>query len=537
MSVGARLRLGFGLILALLVGVIALGLGHMAQMQQRTEQIIRVGNAKARLATQMRDTVYERMIALRNMALIGSLSYIEPEARGIREQARRYATAQAGLRALLARAAAPEEEALLAQIRLQEAAAAAPVARAIELALGSESDQIYQVLVDRLLPVQQRWMAALEQLIALEARQNELAADQTRASYAAARAWMLALGAAALLLGGALCWRLARGILGQLGGEPGYAVEIANRTAAGDLAGDIALRRGDASSLLYAMHSMRGGLAAMVGQVRRGADHIAGAARAVAGGHEELTQGSDALRSALHTSAACNVQLAHAVSDNAEHARQATALAAQASTVARDGGAAATAMVGTMASISAAAQRIGEIIGIIDGIAFQTNILALNAAVEAARAGEQGRGFAVVASEVRHLAHRSGAAAQEIRTLIGHAVTQVEAGNQLAARAGATMRQVVDSVQQVSAIIDRIAAASAQQQAGIAQAGAALRAMELVTQQNAALVAQATPATAGMYRQAAELARLVRAFRLDEIGAAPAAPSLPRSPQEEINHA
>jgi methyl-accepting chemotaxis protein len=535
MSIGARLRLGFGLILALLVAVIALGLGHMAQMQQRTDQITQVGNVKTRLATQMRDTVYERMVALRNMALIGSLSYIEPEAQRIQQQARRYVAAENQLRQLLAGAATPDETALLARIGQQDAAARPFIARATELAMGSESDQIYQILVDRLLPVQNHWMAALEQLVALEMRQSEQAAAETRSSYDDARGWMLALGAAAMLLGGALCWRLTRSILGQLGGEPAYAVEIAGRTAAGDLAGSVALRGGDASSLLFAMHTMRTELATMVGQVRRGADHIAGAARDIASGHQDLTLRSDSQRDTLRATAGCMDQLALAVRDNAGHAQQATALAANASSVARDGGAVAEEVVSTMASITASAKRIGEIIGVIDGIAFQTNILALNAAVEAARAGEQGRGFAVVAGEVRNLAQRSATAAREIRTLIAHSVEQVEAGNRLVARAGATMSDVVDSVRQVGAIIGHITAVSAQQQAGIAQAGAALQAMEQVTRQNADLVEQATGATAGMHRQAAELVRLVHAFQLDE---RPAAGSyLALSPKEETNHA
>jgi methyl-accepting chemotaxis protein len=530
MSIGARLRLGFGLILALLIAVIVLGLGHMAQMQQRIDQITQAGNARTRLATQMRDTVYERMIGLRNMALIGSLSYIQPEAERIQEQARRYTAAEQQLGQLLADAATPEETALLARIRQQDAAARPSIERAMTLALGSESDQIYEVLVDRLLPVQNRWMAALEQLVALEARQNDLAAAQTHASYASARNWMLALGALALLLGAALCWRLTKGMLAQLGGEPAYAVEVAGRIAAGDLAGSVALRSGDDSSLLHAMHTMRAELASMVGKVRLGADHIASAVSAIAGGHLDLAERSTSQRDSLRATAACMEQLAQAVRDNASHAHQATGLAASASKVARDGGNVAAEVISTMSGITESARRIGEIIGVIDGIAFQTNILALNAAVEAARAGEQGRGFAVVAGEVRNLAQRSATAAREIRALVGHSLAQVETGNRLVARAGATMDEVVDSVHQVSDIIGHIAAASAQQQAGIAQAGAALQAMGQTVQQNAALVEHTGGATAGLHLQAEELMRLVHAFKLDSHAEGPSHAAAPMAP-------
>jgi len=259
---------------------------------------------------------------------------------------------------------------------------------------------------------------------------------------------------------------------------------------------------------------MQDNLARIVGEVRIGTDNIAGASKEIASGNLDLSARTEEQASSLEQTAASMIELTSAVRQNNENAGQASTLANAASDVAKKGGAAVQQMVATMGAINESSKRIVDIIGVIDGIAFQTNILALNAAVEAARAGEQGRGFAVVASEVRNLAHRSASAAKEIKELIGASVARVDTGTRLAGEAGLTMDEVVDSVHRVSAIIGEISVASGEQQDGIEQIGEAINQMDGVTQQNAALVEQAAAAADALQQQAAQLAEAVSIFKL-----------------------
>jgi methyl-accepting chemotaxis protein len=299
----------------------------------------------------------------------------------------------------------------------------------------------------------------------------------------------------------------------RLGGEPDYATEIVTRIAAGDLSVRVETRSGDASSLLYAMKSMRDNLAKIVGDVRGATETISHASDEIAGGNLDLSSRTEQQASSLEETAASMEELTSTVRHNADNARQANLLAQTASSVAERGGAVVEQVVGTMQDIHAASGKIAEIIGVIDGIAFQTNILALNAAVEAARAGEQGCGFAVVATEVRSLAHRSAAAAKEIKALIENSVSSVSAGSRLVAQAGDTMREVVSSVQRVTDIMSEITAASTEQTQGIEQVNVAVVQMDQVTQQNAALVEEAAAAAEAMQDQAGRLAQAVSVFR------------------------
>jgi methyl-accepting chemotaxis protein len=307
---------------------------------------------------------------------------------------------------------------------------------------------------------------------------------------------------------------ITRGLLRQLGGEPAYAAELAGRIADGELSMHVTTKDGDNSSLVHAISTMRDNLAGIVGRVRNGTDAIATASAEIATGNRDLSARTEHQASALAEVATLMDQLTSTVRQNADSARAANTLAQSASEVSAEGGKVVERVVETMGSINDSSRKIVDIIAVIDGIAFQTNILALNAAVEAARAGEQGRGFAVVASEVRNLAQRSAAAAKEIKTLIADSVDKVEIGSKLVEQAGSTMTKVVESVGKVTGIMAEISNASREQSDGIQQVSGAIGEMDAMTQQNSALVEQAAAAAQQMRDQAAALAETVGLFKL-----------------------
>ena len=325
---------------------------------------------------------------------------------------------------------------------------------------------------------------------------------------------------AALLLVGigialtAIILLVARSIEKSIGGEPEYAAGIASGIAAGDLTMEVQTRPDDKTSLLFAMQSMRDSLAQVVGQVRQGTDSMATATGQIAAGNQDLSSRTEQQASSLEETAASMEELTSTVKQNADNARQANQLALSASEVAVRGGSVVAQVVDTMDAINGSSRKIVDIIGVIDSIAFQTNILALNAAVEAARAGEQGRGFAVVASEVRTLAQRSAAAAKEIKGLIDDSVNKVKQGSLQVGEAGKTMDEIVSSVRRVTDIMGEIAAASQEQTSGIEQVNQAVAQMDQVTQQNAALVEQAAAAADALQGQASHLSQVVSVFKL-----------------------
>ena len=314
---------------------------------------------------------------------------------------------------------------------------------------------------------------------------------------------------------GLLGWRLIRSVTHSLGGEPGYASAVTQKIAGGDLSAPVQLHKDDNNSLLYAISGMQNGLIGIISGIRTGASAITSASTEIAQGNQDLSSRTEEQAGSLEEIASTMEQLTSAVKQNAENGRHANTLAVKASEVAAQGGSVVEQVIHTMASINESSNRIVDIIGVIDGIAFQTNILALNAAVEAARASEQGRGFAVVASEVRSLAQRSASAAKEIKTLIADSVEKVEAGSVLVEDAGKTMKEVVSSVKQVTSIIAEIATASHEQSTGIEQVNIGITQMDNVTQQNAALVEQAAAAAESLKQQAARLEQLVEVFKLN----------------------
>jgi methyl-accepting chemotaxis protein len=348
---------------------------------------------------------------------------------------------------------------------------------------------------------------------------NQQAAEQTaQAEQLGRQATLIGLaltGLFALLavLGGL---PLARRITRQLGGEPEQAHEVLQAIAQGDLTVHVPVNAGDDSSLMAAIRTMRDSLSRTVNQVRQSSEQIATSAGEIATGNADLSQRTETQASSLEETAASMEQLTSTVRQNSDTARQANQLASSASAAATQGGQVVGQVVATMEEITTSSRKIGDIIGVIDGIAFQTNILALNAAVEAARAGEQGRGFAVVASEVRSLAQRSAEAAREIKSLIGASVERVEAGAALVDHAGRSMDDIVLQVKQVTDLISEITAASAEQSNGISQVGDAVNQLDQMTQQNAALVEQSAAAAESLQRQAAELNSMVSVFKLSQ---------------------
>ncbi|MEK8046471.1 methyl-accepting chemotaxis protein [Ideonella margarita] len=355
---------------------------------------------------------------------------------------------------------------------------------------------------------------ALDKVTAFAFAGADATAEQAAAVFAKSRLVLLGLVAASLTIGVLLAVLITRSLLRQLGGEPRQAVVLARAVSGGDLSTPITLRTGDKNSLMAALANMQSSLGQVVRQVREGSEQVATASAEIASGNSDLSARTEQQASALEQTAASMEELGSTVTQNADNARQADTLARSASDVALRGGEVVAQVVGTMREINNSSKRIADITGVIDGIAFQTNILALNAAVEAARAGEQGRGFAVVAGEVRTLAQRSAEAAREIKQLIAASVEKVEAGTRQVDEAGETMSEVVTSIQRVSEIVNQISAASVEQSSGVRQVGEAVTQMDQATQQNAALVEQSAAAAESLKHQATDLVHAVSVFRL-----------------------
>ncbi|MBB4843628.1 methyl-accepting chemotaxis protein [Paucibacter oligotrophus] len=338
--------------------------------------------------------------------------------------------------------------------------------------------------------------------------------DETDKIYANIRSVMILLTLGGLAVGVTIGVVLTRNLTRQLGGEPADVAKVAVAVAAGDLSTQIDTSRARPGSVIEAMHEMQASLRRVVSTVRSSSDSIAMGAGQIATGNSDLSQRTEEQASNLQQTAASMEQISGTVRSNADVARQASGLASAASEVASRGGQVVGDVVATMEEINNASRKISDIIGVIDGIAFQTNILALNAAVEAARAGEQGRGFAVVASEVRGLAQRSAEAAKEIKVLIVNSVDKVDAGSRLVGEAGATMGDIVAQVQQVTQLINAISTATLEQTTGIGQVSEAVSQLDQVTQQNAALVEESAAAAESLSQQAQTLVRAVGVFKL-----------------------
>ena len=510
LRIGTRLAVSFGLVLTLMVALALLGLSRMAQIQQSLNGIVDDNNLQIKSIIEMRQSVMNVALTSRNMVLTSDADEIESEFDRIADDRDEYGAHAENMERMVTSAAG---KALLAKIAGARAVTDPLTDKAASLAREQKQAEAVAVLINEVRPNQRKWINALDQMVRSQEKLADYASIAANASYKNARLLTLLLAGAALVMGIASAWFVTRSITGPLK----EAVTVARRVSDGDLTARIRVNsRDEVGQLMQALKDMNDSLVKIVGQVRTGTDTIAAASDEIATGNMDLSSRTEQQASSLEETASAMEELTSTVKQNGDNALQANQLAQAASQVAVKGGAVVSQVVQTMGSINHSSKKIVDIIGVIDGIAFQTNILALNAAVEAARAGEQGRGFAVVATEVRSLAQRSSAAAKEIKVLIDASVEKVDAGAKLVDQAGATMAEIVGSVKLVTDIMGEIAAASQEQTLGIDQVNQAIGLMDQATQQNAALVEQAVGAANSLQTQALHLAQVVSVFKLEE---------------------
>src|SRR5471032_3157410 len=498
-KIGYRLMMAFGLMLAIMAGITAIAaLGSRTTRNHLTHSVDNI-NAKSTLVAAMRQNLFRQGLAARNIGAVTDLNLMQAEMGKIGVEQQHYHDNEAKLTAI---ALTDEEKSIINEMHGYEKDSAPFMKEAQEYVAGFNAGQALKVLTTQVAPLQDKWLAAIDRLVSLQNKDLQGSLQQFSDESGRATGFMVLICAIAMTGSVVVAWRLSLSITQPLH----RALDLAQRVSAGDLTENVASPcKDETGQLLRALHEMTDSLIATVGAVRGSTETISVASREIASGNADLSSRTDTVR------------------QNAEHARQANQLAMSASEVAAKGGQIVSDVVGTMGSIKASSYKIVDIIGVIDGIAFQTNILALNAAVEAARAGEQGRGFAVVASEVRNLAQRSAGAAKEIKALIGDSVEKVDAGGKLVDAAGQTMGQIVSSVQQVADYMRDITAATQEQSVGIEEINRAIGQMDEMTQQNAALVEQAAAAAESMQQQAQMLADAVSIFKLgDAVAARPA---------------
>lgn len=516
LKVSSRLALGFGLVLALLALLSALGFYSEKTLYTKLDEIARINNTEGTLANALKSTVRDRAIAIRNVALLTDQSQITQQIARIAAQDKTYQDTYDKLGQIFAQESGTteREHRLFAQLKIDEGATKPIWVNAINLAQANDQAGATEVLIKQAWQKTSDWISRLDELANFEDELNEQAAAEAAATYATINSVTWAVIALAMAIGVVAAILITRSILRQLGGEPADAQTVAREIAGGNLMVEMHLTEGDTGSLMASLESMRRNLSEIVTGIKVSAESISVAAGEIAQGNVDLSQRTEEQAASLEETAASMEELTSTVRQNTDNARQGSTLAATASQIAAAGGEAVQKVVSTMEDISNSSTRVAEIISVIESIAFQTNILALNAAVEAARAGEQGRGFAVVAGEVRTLAQRSATAAKEIKDLISASVEHVSAGSRLVHDAGGTMNEVVRSVQRVTDIIGEVASASTEQSTGIEQVNVAVNQMDEVTQQNAALVEQASAAAQAMADQAQSLRDAVAIFQV-----------------------
>jgi methyl-accepting chemotaxis protein len=519
--IGVRLVIGFGIVLAILVMMVLLSTVLNVQNKGNLLKGLEIANNKSALASTMKSAMLESGIAMRNIGIQADLALMAKEEGRVKAQRKRYADALAQLQTL---GLTDDEKKSLQVIAALDQEVAGAFKQAIAQVGAFNSDGAAKTIAEKIDPISEKTLFEISRMVEL---QQSASRAVVKGSVAADNELMFILfvcSVVALIAGGGCAYVATRSITQPLRA----ALVIAKTVASGVLTSKVVVVGHDEiSELLYALKDMNDSLAKTVGDVRAGTATITLASREIASGNADLSARTESQAGSLEETASSMEELTSTVKQNADNAKHANQLAFSASSVAAKGGQVVSQVVETMGSIRESSRKIVDIIGVIDGIAFQTNILALNAAVEAARAGEQGRGFAVVAAEVRNLAQRSAGAAKEIKTLIGDSVEKVDLGSKLVDEAGKTMDLVVSSVQQVADIMAEITAATQEQSNGIGEINEAITQMDAMTQQNSALVEQAAAAAESMQEQAHHLHEAVSIFKLsdDAPSAASVAPS------------
>ncbi|MBP0599682.1 MCP four helix bundle domain-containing protein [Herbaspirillum sp. LeCh32-8] len=527
MKIGKRLTLGFALILTFSIVIAGIGLWRLENVSAATREMMDeplkterlMADWYSNLAAGIRRTI---AIAKSNDPALGP--YFAEEAAASSKSSGEY---QKKVEALLS---TPQEKALFQKISDQRKLYLSSRDEINKAKAAGNAEEAARILDKVFVPASNAYQDAMRELVELQRKEIDETAQEIDVIAAKSRTLILVLEGLILLLGVVCARYLTVGITRPLD----TAVSISRRVAEGDLSSDVQVKSKDETGqLLQSLKDMNSSLRGIVSNVRSGTDTITTASAEIAAGNLDLSSRTEEQASSLEETASAMEELISTVRQNADNARQASQLAVSASEVAEQGGGVVSQVVDTMGAINESSRKIVDIISVIDGIAFQTNILALNAAVEAARAGEQGRGFAVVASEVRSLAQRSASAAKEIKTLIDDSVSKVDTGSKLVEQAGATMTEVVSSVRRVTDIVAEISAASAEQTSGIEQINHAITQMDQVTQQNAALVEEAAAAAASMQNQADTLTRVVSIFTLQP-GEQPARREIDITPTNQL---
>ena len=507
-KIGTRLGGAFALLLVLLAACIWFGIASLHRLNEGTSRIVDEDYPKTVLAYESLDVVNRNARAMRNMLLWDKPEEVARERQTVLQNRQENTVNLDKLAALI-----KSDEGKVKLKAVQDAREVYRTSPQAFLAMmdAGKKPEAAAFLLTQVRKDQRGYFDAVRELIKLQNARVLDSGQRAEETYRSTIAWLMGLAAIALVLGTIVAVWITRSITRPLR----QAVDVARTVATGDLGTRIEVHSADETGqLLQALRDMNEALVNIVGEVRSGTETIASASQQIASGNADLSSRTEEQASSLEETASSMEELTSTVKQNADNARQANQFAVSASEVAEKGGAVMAEVVDTMGAINESARKIVDIIAVIDGIAFQTNILALNAAVEAARAGEQGRGFAVVASEVRSLAQRSAAAAKEIKALIDNSVQKADDGSRLVDQAGTTMRDVVESIRRVADIMGEISAASQEQTDGIGQVQLAISQMDQTTQQNAALVEEAAAASEQLREQASKLSQTVAVFRL-----------------------